>query len=66
MSYARGGESNHNFAFAVDIFRIDGGVLCNPDATTVSIFKGLGFAWGGDWPGKKADKPRFQRVPSKQ
>jgi hypothetical protein len=66
VTYARGGQSNHNFGFAIDIFRIDGGTLFNPSATTVQVFKGFGFEWGGDWPGKKADKPHFQRIPPGQ
>lgn len=62
VTWARGGESPHNFGFAVDVFRIFGGSLFNPSASTVQIFKSFGFEWGGDW-AKKVDKPHFQRVP---
>jgi hypothetical protein len=65
VTWARGGESNHNFGFAIDIFRIQGRTLLNPSASTVQIFKGFGFEWGGDW-GKKVDRPHFQRLPPGQ
>ena len=41
-------------------------VLFDPSATTVQTFKGFGFEWGGDWAGKKVDRPHFQRVPPGQ
>lgn len=72
VTYARGGESYHNYGLAIDF------VLQNSDGTisydlqrdlngngeadwyeVASIGKDLGFEWGGDWPGFK-DYPHLE------
>jgi len=72
VTYARGGESYHNFGLAVDFaiklpsgeviwdMTYDGNGNSIPDWTeVVSFAKGLGFEWGGDWVRFK-DYPHLQ------
>lgn len=62
VTYARGGESYHNFGLAIDfaILAKDGKAIWDTGydgngnnksdwMEVVSIAKGLGFEWGGDW-----------------
>ncbi|WP_445116980.1 LysM peptidoglycan-binding domain-containing protein [Acinetobacter sp. WZC-1] len=72
VTYARGGESNHNFGLAVDVFPLweDGKLHMagkGVDAKNVKILrvigetgKTAGLMWGGDWKGKKQDNPHFE------
>ncbi len=72
VTYARGGESYHNFGLAVDFaikipsgdviwdMTYDGNGNSIPDWTeVVSLAKDLGFEWGGDWVRFK-DYPHLQ------
>nr|WP_231689685.1 M15 family metallopeptidase [Bacillus sp. FJAT-27245] len=72
VTYARGGESYHNYGLAVDFALTgkDGSLIwdmgydmngnARPDWEEVaSMAKGLGFEWGGDWEQFK-DYPHLQ------
>lgn len=72
VTYAKGGESLHNFGLAIDfaILNKQGEAIWDMDydgndnrksdwMEVVTIAKGLGFEWGGDWPGFK-DYPHLQ------
>ncbi|WP_372512777.1 M15 family metallopeptidase [Bacillus salipaludis] len=72
VTYAKGGESFHNYGLAVDFAlktpsanviwdrNYDGNQNGLPDwDEVVAIAKGLGFQWGGDWPQFK-DYPHLQ------
>lgn len=72
VTYARGGESYHNYGLAIDfaLRTKDGDVIWdlkydgngNGEADwleVVAIAKRLGFTWGGDWEGFK-DYPHLQ------
>jgi len=72
VSYARGGESYHNYGLAIDFALLNehGGISYdlqrdgnnNGEADwfeVARIGKELGFEWGGDWRGFK-DYPHFQ------
>ncbi|MGR3809603.1 M15 family metallopeptidase [Jiulongibacter sp. NS-SX5] len=80
VTYAKGGQSIHNYGLAWDIVLLldkDGsgsfetaswdvtadydGDLIADWLEVVEYFKSeLGATWGGDWTGKKVDKPHFQ------
>lgn len=72
VTYAHGGESNHNFGLAVDVFPLweDGKLHMagkGVDAKNVKILREIGetgktagLMWGGDWKGKKQDNPHFE------
>lgn len=63
VTNAKGGQSNHNYGCAVDLF------MYNPDGKTVKSWapsnevikamKAQGFKWGGDWK-SFPDKPHFE------
>lgn len=70
VTNARGGQSNHNFALAVDIFPLwDDGKLHmdgKSDKKNIEILKkvapvgkNIGLEWGGDWK-SIVDNPHFQ------
>lgn len=69
VTYARGGQSNHNFGLAVDLGIFAGGRYLNGGkpgdldpykrAGDLSA-KVAGLEWGGLWPGKKQDLPHYQ------
>lgn len=65
VTNARGGQSNHNYGVAVDLFRYsnDGTeAIFKNDGTfkeIVNTMKKYGMEWGGDWNGFK-DTPHFQ------
>jgi len=65
VSNAKGGQSNHNFGVAVDLFQYskDGSeAIFESDANfgkIVKTMKKYGMEWGGDWQGFK-DTPHFQ------
>lgn len=67
VSYAKAGQSYHNYGLALDFVNQIAGVAPSKwwkiDANwmkVVSIFKKYGFEWGGDWPEPKTDSPHFQ------
>jgi peptidoglycan L-alanyl-D-glutamate endopeptidase CwlK len=70
VSYAKGGQSYHNYGLALDFVNIIGGKYVWPKRpeqdenwmTVVNIFKKYGFEAGIDWKGKKRDAPHFQRT----
>ncbi|AKF29292.1 M15 family metallopeptidase [Bacillus velezensis] len=75
VTYAKGGESYHNYGLAIDfaLQKKDGSLMWDmtydgnrngtPDwLEVVSIAKTLGFDWGGDWRGFK-DYPHLQMIP---
>nr|WP_282435748.1 M15 family metallopeptidase [Peribacillus muralis] len=72
VTYAKGGESLHNFGLAIDFallnkqgeaiwdMEYDGNDNGKSDwMEVVTVAKELGFDWGGDWPGFK-DFPHLQ------
>lgn len=73
VTNAKGGQSNHNYGFAVDIVMIIDGKTASWDTVKdwdndkksdwmecVEIFKAHGWAWGGDWKSFK-DLPHFDK-----
>lgn len=69
VTWARGGESNHNFGIAADFAVFYGKVYADdkkPDlaravhAACAVHAKPLGLEWGGHWKGKKADLPHYE------
>lgn len=68
VTNARGSESIHNYALAVDVVEIQPMYGYSPDGypserwnTIAKVFKSRGFAWGNDWTGFK-DKPHFEKT----
>ena len=61
ITWARAGESWHNFGLAVDVaFRWKGKVTWDgPWSTVGELGESLGLEWGGRWEEKK-DEPHFQ------
>lgn len=65
VTFAKGGQSNHNYGLAFDVVPMVGG---EPAWNTTewekiaAIGKALGFSWGGDWSLKKRDRPHFQKL----
>lgn len=64
VTYAKGGQSNHNFGVAVDLFQYNKDLSANfnLDANFKVIAKAMkahGMQWGGDWTAFK-DNPHFQ------
>lgn len=81
VTWARGGDSYHNYGLAYDIVllidRDKNGTFEEASWDTlkdfdgdrvadwmevVAIAKKYKYEWGGDWPGKKSDKPHFQKT----
>lgn len=76
VTWAKAGESWHNYGLAVDICLIDHvGKMASWDTKTdfdgdlkadwlevVEVFKERGWEWGGDWPRTKRDMPHFQKT----
>lgn len=76
VTWARGGDSWHNYGLAVDICLVhESGRMVSFDTKAdfdkdnvsdwmecVRIFKAKGWEWGGDWPDKKQDMPHFQKT----
>lgn len=67
VTYAKGGQSNHNFCLAVDIgLWRDGHYLgdgFDKDYEAVGewiMSVTAGLEWGGNWPKRKRDLPHFQ------
>ncbi len=68
VTNAKGGQSNHNFALAVDVFPLleDGKLHMEKDAENIKILKKIapvgiaqGLSWGGNWKSFK-DYPHFE------
>lgn len=68
VTNAKGGQSNHNFGLAIDVFPIwqDGRVHMEDDAENIRLLKLIahvgieeGLAWGGNWR-KFKDYPHFE------
>ena len=64
VTWAKGGESFHNFGVAFDFCLLVNGKL---DWNNLELFKkvgaigkSLGLEWGGDWPKPKTDLPHFE------
>jgi peptidoglycan LD-endopeptidase CwlK len=76
VTWAKAGESWHNYGLAVDICLMDSvGKMASWDTKTdfdadkkadwmecVEVFKAKGWEWGGDWPQGKRDAPHFQKT----
>lgn len=63
VTYAKGGQSNHNFSLAFDIGLFPDGKYVDDSPAydqAGGIGKSVGLEWGGDFKGKKQDKPHFQ------
>ncbi len=69
VSWARGGQSYHNYGLALDFVNLIGGKIVWPDRPekdenwmlVVNIFKKYGFEAGIDWPPKKRDAPHLEK-----
>jgi hypothetical protein len=64
VTNARGGASNHNFGYAVDVARLttnDGIDWTRIDAPIADIASRFNLSWGGTW--KFRDYPHFERLP---
>ena len=64
VTQARGGQSNHNFGVAIDVFLYQDGALflSPPDARLRRIVRAMkrrGMDWGGDW-SRFPDYPHFE------
>ena len=61
VTYARGGESSHNHGLAIDVVPlVQGQPDWNADWDHIgTLGKSFGLQWGGDWSGKKQDRPHF-------
>lgn len=76
VTWAKGGESFHNYGMAIDIclLKKDGKMVsfdtkldADQDAVAdwieaLTVFKNMGWEWGGDWPKGKRDMPHFQKT----
>lgn len=65
VTYAKGGQSNHNYGVAVDLFQYakNGDAIFKTDANFMKIvaaMKRKGLKWGGDWTGGFKDYPHFE------
>jgi LAS superfamily LD-carboxypeptidase LdcB len=64
VTYAKGGQSYHNYGLAFDVARVDskGNIDWKKpiDSDTAQYAKNEGFEWGGDWAAPKTDNPHFQ------
>lgn len=68
VTNAPAGKSWHNYGLAFDCVEIQPRYGYDKHNTypderwlvIASVFKSLGFEWGGDWPKPKTDKPHFQ------
>jgi peptidoglycan L-alanyl-D-glutamate endopeptidase CwlK len=68
VTYAKAGESYHNYGLAFDVVEMkDGGTWGYKKDYPMerwqkigSLGKSMGFEWGGDWSGKKTDRPHLQ------
>lgn len=59
VTYARPGESFHNYGVAFDVVDRNHGYDIDWEELG-KIGESIGLEWGGRWPGKKKDNPHFQ------
>ena len=61
ITFAKGGESYHNYGLAIDVVEISGGkAVWNTNWGDIAkIGISHGFSWGGNWT-TRPDKPHFQ------
>lgn len=61
VTNAKGGQSNHNYGLAVDIYEIKGSGINwgNDYSDAIKVGDALKLEWGGRWK-KFVDKPHFQ------
>lgn len=68
VTYAKGGQSNHNFGLAMDIAIFENGKYLTVGNEWQYKFMGtvgktkIQLEWGGDWEGKKYDPAHFQNM----
>jgi peptidoglycan L-alanyl-D-glutamate endopeptidase CwlK len=75
VTKAKGGQSIHNYGFAVDIVLIIDGKTASWDThkdwdndgiadwdECVKIFAKYGWSWGGSWQGSFKDMPHFDKI----
>ncbi|MCG2611500.1 M15 family metallopeptidase [Flavobacterium sp. SM15] len=75
VTNAKGGQSVHNYGFAVDIVLIIDGKTASWDTAKdwdgdkvadwdecVKIFAKHGWSWGGNWTGGFKDMPHFDKI----
>ena len=75
VTWAKGGQSYHNYGLAVDICLIIDGKEASWNTVTdfdrdgiadwmevVAVFKQFGWEWGGSWARPKTDMPHFQKT----
>jgi peptidoglycan L-alanyl-D-glutamate endopeptidase CwlK len=75
VTWAKGGQSYHNFGLAIDICLIINNKEASWDTLkdfdgdgvsdwmeVVNLFKLNGWEWGGDWSAGKKDMPHFQKT----
>ena len=63
VTYAKAGESTHNYGLSFDVVPIvNGKADYNTDWDRIALIgKSFGFQWGGDWSGFE-DKPHFEKT----
>jgi len=62
VTWAKAGESYHNYGLAIDVVEIKGdqALWKNPNWEKIGqLGESIGFTWGGRWAGK-TDKPHFE------
>ncbi len=68
VTWARAGESWHNFGLAFDVVPIVNGKAIWTSITLWNTIgrlgKQIGLIWGGDFPGKKKDRPHLEYHPN--
>jgi peptidoglycan L-alanyl-D-glutamate endopeptidase CwlK len=76
VTYAKSGQSYHNYGLAIDFAflikdkgEISWDTVKDWDGDTISdwlevvkIFVKAGYTWGGTWAGKKRDAPHFEKI----
>lgn len=75
VTNAKGGQSVHNYGFAVDIVLIIDGKTASWDVKKdwdndkvsdwdecVKVFAKFGWSWGGNWNGGFKDMPHFDKI----
>lgn len=65
VTWAKSGQSFHNFGCAYDCVAVRNGKAVWTSSDPVwqkigELGKQCGLEWGGDWPAKKKDRPHFQ------
>jgi len=65
VTWAKAGQSYHNYGLAIDIVEISGSkaLWTNPNWELIgTVGEKHGFEWGGRWTGNKTDRPHFQKT----